>query len=283
MNESAIAFPNLGIYLEHVGKRFTIAGLDIAFYGMIIGIGILVGILLAEREAKRTGQDREIYLDYAIYAVVCSIIGARLYYVIFSWEHYKDDLLQIFNLRQGGIAIYGAVIGAVLTLIVYTKLKKQNFWLMADTGCIGLIAGQAIGRWGNFFNREAFGDYTNNLFAMKLPVSAVRSGEITAEMQKHMQDGCIQVHPTFLYESLWNAMVLIVLLIYRKHKHFDGELFFVYLGGYGLGRVWIEGLRTDQLTLGGTGIAVSQVLAGCMVVLSLVVLIVKNVQLKKKK
>lgn len=283
MNESSIAFPNLGIHLEHVGKRFTIVGFDIAFYGMIIGIGILAGIVLAEREAKRTGQDREIYLDFAIYAVVCSIIGARLYYVIFSWEHYKDDLLQIFNLRQGGIAIYGAVIGAVLTLIVYTKLKKQNFWLMADTGCIGLIAGQAIGRWGNFFNREAFGDYTNNLFAMKLPVSAVRSGEITAEMQKHMQDGCIQVHPTFLYESLWNAMVLIVLLIYRKHKHFDGELFFVYLGGYGLGRVWIEGLRTDQLTLGGTGIAVSQVLAGCMVVLSLVVLIVKNVQLKKKK
>ncbi len=283
MSESAIAFPNLGIHLEHVGKRFTIAGFDIAFYGIIIGIGILAGILLAEREAKRSGQDKEVYLDYAIYAVVCSIIGARLYYVIFSWEHYKDNPLQIFNLRQGGLAIYGAVIAAVLTLIVYVRLKKQNFWLMADTGCIGLIAGQAIGRWGNFFNREAFGDYTDNLFAMKLPVSAVRSSEITAKMQEHMQDGCIQVHPTFLYESLWNAVVLIVLLIYRKHKHFDGELFFIYLGGYGLGRVWIEGLRTDQLTLGSTGIAVSQVLAGCMVVLSFTVIVVRNVQRCRKK
>lgn len=283
MNERAIAFPNLGIYLEHVGKRFSIAGFDIAFYGVIIGIGILAGIWLAEREAKRTGQDVEIYFDYAIYAVVCSIIGARIYYVIFSWEHYKDNLLQIFNLRQGGLAIYGAVIAAVLTLIAYTKVKKQNFWLMADTGCIGLIAGQAIGRWGNFFNREAFGDYTDNLFAMKLPVGAVRSSEITAKMWEHTQDGCIQVHPTFLYESLWNVMVLAVLLIYRKHKHFDGELFFIYLGGYGLGRVCIEGLRTDQLTLGSTGIAVSQVLAGCLFVLSLVVLIVKNVQVKKAK
>lgn len=283
MNERAIAFPNLGIYLAHVGKRFSIAGFDIAFYGVIIGIGILAGIWLAEREAKRTGQDVEIYFDYAIYAVVCSIIGARIYYVIFSWEHYKDNLLQIFNLRQGGLAIYGAVIAAVLTLIAYTKVKKQNFWLMADTGCIGLIAGQAIGRWGNFFNREAFGDYTDNLFAMKLPVGAVRSSEITAKMWEHTQDGCIQVHPTFLYESLWNVMVLAVLLIYRKHKHFDGELFFIYLGGYGLGRVCIEGLRTDQLTLGSTGIAVSQVLAGCLFVLSLVVLIVKNVQVKKAK
>lgn len=283
MNDKAIAFPNLGIQWNHIEKSFTIGGIEIAFYGIIIGLGILIGYLLAQQEARRTGQDAELYMDYAIYAVICSILGARLYYVIFSWDAYKDDLWQIFNIRQGGLAIYGGVIAAVLSLIVYAKIKKQNFWLMADTGCIGLIAGQAVGRWGNFFNREAFGDYTNNLLAMKLPVSAVRSREITAKMQEHMTDGCIQVHPTFLYESLWNLGVLLLLLCYRTRKHFNGELMFLYLGGYGLGRVWIEGLRTDQLILGNTGIAVSQVLAGCMVLLSAIVLIVGNIRAKKAK
>lgn len=282
MSDKAIAFPNLGIQLDNVGKSISVFGFEIAFYGMIIGLGILAGVLIALQEAKRTKQDTEIYLDFAIYAVLCSIIGARIYYVAFSWDSYKDNLLQIFNLRQGGLAIYGGVIGAVITLIVYSKVKKQNFWLMADTGCIGLITGQAIGRWGNFFNREAFGEYTNNLLAMKLPVNAVRNHEITELMWEHVESGCIQVHPTFLYESLWNLGVLLFLLFYRKKKHFHGELFFVYLGGYGLGRVWIEGLRTDQLTLGNTGIAVSQVLAGCMVLLSAGVIIYKNLQIKKQ-
>lgn len=281
MEKSSIAFPNLGITLHGVGKNISIVGFEIAFYGMIIGLGILMGILVAEQEAKRTKQNKEIYLDYVIYAIVCAIIGARLYYVIFSWDMYKDDLLQIFNLRQGGLAIYGGVIGAVLTLIVYSRVKKQNFWLMADTGCQGLIVGQAIGRWGNFFNREAFGEYTDNLFAMKLPISAVRNGEITDAMREHMTDSCIQVHPTFLYESLWNVGVFLFLLFYRKRKHFDGELFFIYLGGYGLGRVWIESLRTDQLLIGSTGIAVSQVLAGCLVIVSAAVILTKNLQIRK--
>lgn len=283
MDEQMIAFPNLGIQLGHVGKSFEIAGIRIAFYGVIIGIAILVGILLAEQEARRTKQDTEMYLDFAIYAVVCSIVGARLYYVAFSWEHYKGNLLEILNLRHGGLAIYGGVIAAVLTLVTYAKVKKQNFWLMGDTGCIGLIAGQAIGRWGNFFNREAFGEYTDNLLAMRLPESAVRSGEITQKMREHMVDGCIQVHPTFLYESMWNLGVLLFLLLYRRHKKFDGELVFMYLGGYGLGRVWIEGLRTDQLTIGSTGVAVSQVLAGCMVCLSAVALTVNYIRLHREK
>lgn len=283
MSDKAIAFPNLGIQLDNVGKSISVFGLEIAFYGMIIGLGILAGVLIALQEAKRTKQDTEVYMDFAIYAVICSIIGARIYYVVFSWDSYKNDLLQIFNLRQGGLAIYGGVIGAIVTLIVYSRLKKQKFWLMADTGCIGLITGQAIGRWGNFFNREAFGEYTNNLLAMKLPVNAVRNHEITERMWEYVEDGCIQVHPTFLYESLWNFGVLIFLLLYRKKKHFDGELFFIYMGGYGLGRVWIEGLRTDQLTIGNTGLAVSQVLAGCMVLLSACVIIYKNIKIKREK
>lgn len=283
MNEKAIGFPNLGIELENVGKSIMIGDFEIAFYGIIIGFAILVGVLIAENEAKRSGQNPEIYFDYAIYAVICSIIGARIYYVIFSWDYYKNDLLQVFNLREGGLAIYGGVIGAVLTLVVYSRLKKQNFWLMADTGCLGLIAGQAIGRWGNFFNREAFGGYTDGLFAMRLPVDAVRSGEITEAMWEHVENGSIQVHPTFLYESLWNLGVFVFLMIFRKKKHFDGELFFLYLGGYGLGRVWIEGLRTDQLIIGDTGIAVSQMLAGILIAVSAVVIIGKLFCLKSKR
>ena len=150
---TAINFPNLGIYLDHVGKSITIFGFEIAYYGIIMGTSILLGLYLAEREAKRTGQNPDIYTDMVIYAIVFSIICARVYYVIFSWDNYKNNLLSIFNLRQGGIAIYGSIIGAVATVYVYCRVKKQSFLLMVDTACIGLVAGQILGRWGNFFNR----------------------------------------------------------------------------------------------------------------------------------
>ena len=185
--DTSILFPNLGLQLEHVGKSIRVFGLDIAFYGIVIGIGMVVGILLACREAKRTGQNSNDYIDLAIYAIIFSIVGARLYFVAFSWDQYKEDLLLIFNLRAGGLAIYGGVIAAVITVYVFARKRKLNFWQMADTGCIGLIAGQIIGRWGNFFNREAFGGYTDNLLAMQLPVSAVRAGDISADIAAHIQ------------------------------------------------------------------------------------------------
>lgn len=258
-----ISFPNMGIYLENVPKSFTIFGFEIALYGVIIGTGVLAGILIAAWQAKRTGQDSDLYWDFAIYAVIFSIIGARLYYVIFEWDLYKDDLLSIFNLRQGGLAIYGGVIAAFTTLFIYAKVKKQNAFLMADTGVIGLILGQVIGRWGNFTNREVFGEYTNNIFAMRLPIQAVRAADISESIAAHITEGVnyIQVHPTFLYESLWNLCLLILALIYWKHKKFEGEIALLYLGGYGLGRAWIEGIRTDQLFIPGTQLPVSQVLA----------------------
>ena len=274
---TAINFPHLGIYLEHVGKSISVFGFDIAYYGIIMGCSILLGLYLAQREAKRTGQDPDTYTDMVIYAIIVSIICARAYYVIFSWDHYKDNLLSIFNLRQGGIAIYGAIIGAVSTVYVYSRVKKISFPLLLDTACIGLVAGQILGRWGNFFNREAFGGYTDGLFAMQLPVSAVRANEITEEMWAHVQviggEQFIQVHPTFLYESIWNLGVLCFLYWYRDRKKFRGELFLTYVLGYGLGRVWIEGLRTDQLQIGSTGIPVSQLLAGVLILVSLVLII----------
>lgn len=275
----AISFPHLGIHLKHVGKAISIFGFDIAYYGIIIGFGILIGIFLAAAEAKRTRQNPEDYLDLGIFAVIFSIVGARLYYVIFAWDMYKDDLLSIFNTRQGGMAIYGGIIAGAITVVVFAKVKHLSWPLLLDTACIGLAAGQMIGRWGNYFNREAFGEYTDSLFAMRLPIDAVRISDITDRMRNHIEtvDGVryIQVHPTFLYESIWCLLVLAVLFLYRRHKKFDGELFLIYLCGYGIGRLWIEGLRTDQLLIPGIKWPVSQVLSGIIVVVA-VLLIVYN-------
>lgn len=285
MTEGAdVSFVHLGITIEHLRNSISIGGFKIAFYGMIIGIGMLAGLYMAQRDARRRGQDPELYLDFALYAIIFSIIGARLYYVIFDWELYRDNPIEIFNLRAGGLAIYGGIIGAVLTLIVFTKIRKVSFFSMADSGCIGLITGQIIGRWGNFFNCEAFGGYTDSLLAMRLKMSLVNPSMISQELLDHriVENGVeyIQVHPTFLYESLWNLGVLIFLLWYRKRKKFDGEILWMYLLGYGLGRAWIEGLRTDQLLFFGTGIPVSQALSMVLVAAASAVIIWKRSKLK---
>ena len=266
MTEGAdISFVHLGITIEHLRNSISIGGFEIAYYGIIIGCGMLAGIYMAQRDARRRGQNPEIYLDFALYALIFSIIGARLYYVIFNWDLYKNDPIQIFNLRGGGLAIYGGIIGAVLTLIVFSRIKKTSFFSMADSGCIGLVTGQIIGRWGNFFNCEAFGGYTENLLAMRIRRSLVNENMISQDLLNHLivENGVeyIQVHPTFLYESLWNLGLLLFMLWYRKRKKFDGEMLWIYLFGYGLGRAWIEGLRTDQLLIPGTGMAVSQILS----------------------
>lgn len=281
-----INFPNLGIHLENVGQSISLFGFEIAYYGIIIGLGILSGILLASYLAKKNGMNSDVVYDVAIYAVLFSVVGARLYYVIFSWEFYKDDLLSILNLREGGLAIYGAVIAAVVTVFVYTRIKKISFWKFTDIAAPALILGQILGRWGNFFNREAFGEYTNNLFAMQLPLDAVRRADVTEQMLRNITviDGVryIQVHPTFLYESLWNVAVLAILLWWMKYKKFDGEIFLMYLFGYGAGRFWIEGLRTDQLQIGHTNIAISQVLALVLVFVSGITIYIKTKKKSKK-
>ena len=283
MGKMDIAFPNLHIYLKDVPKSFSIFGFDIALYGVIIGLGFFLALLLISRMAKKTGQNPDDYWDIAVYIIVFSIIGARIYYVFFAWDYYKDNPISVLYIRNGGLAIYGGVIAGFLTAFIYTKIKKKSFLMMADTIMYGLLLGQLIGRWGNFTNREAFGEYTNGLFAMRLPVDAVRGGEITALMKEHMsaQTNYIQVSPTFLYESVWNLCLLIILLFYCKHKKFNGEIVLFYLGGYGLGRAWIEGLRTDQLIMHTTGLPVSQMLAICLVVFAVVMDVITRIRLKK--
>ena len=278
--DTSINFPNLGIYLSNVGKSISIGRFEIAYYGMIIACGMLLGLFLAMWVAKKTKQDPERYFDVALYAIPIALIGARAYYVIFSWDQYKDNLIHILYFREGGLAIFGGVIAAVITFYVYVKIKKQNFWLMVDTGCVGLVLGQIIGRWGNFFNREAFGGYTDGLFAMQLPLNAVRTSDVTQEMMEHLQTirgvQYIQAHPTFLYESLWNTGILLILLFFTKHKKFNGEIFLLYLAGYGIGRFWIEGLRTDQLLIPGIGLPVSQVLSMIVAICSIIVILIQR-------
>lgn len=301
-----INFPNLNLWLKNVPDGFDVFGFHIALYGVCIGLGMLCGWLIAEWMAKRTGQKPEFYLDFALVAIVVSVIFTRLFYVLFSLDEFKDDPLQIFNLRNGGLMIYGGIFGAVLTAFIYTRVKKYSFWLLADTGCIGLITGQIIGRWGNFFNREVFGKYSNNIFAMQLDRTVVSedyrmaehllrekyAGKETLinrilEIRNNIKtvDGVeyIQVHPTFLYEALWNLGLLIFLILYTKHKKFDGEVMLLYMAGYGLGRFWIEGMRTDQLFLWGTAIPISQLIATLIFVVCISMILIKRRKLSKIK
>lgn len=267
MGADTIRFPNLGLTLPHVGRGIAIGSFEIHFYGVLIAAAMLAGIYLAMWLAKKTGQDPEAYFSFAVGAVILSVLGARLYYVIFSWDYYGSHPLEIFDLRGGGLAIYGGVITGVVSAVLYCRWKRLGLLCFLDTAVPALALGQAIGRWGNFFNREAFGGYSDGLLAMQLPQEAVRSGEITQEMLAHtvVLDGIrfIQVHPTFLYESIWVLMLTasMVLWILKGKKRRDGDIFMLYLGGYGLGRAWIEGLRTDQLHLPGTRLAVSQLLS----------------------
>ena len=303
-----INFPNLGLYFKNVPDGFSVFGFRIALYGVMIGLAMLIGYLVAEWTAKRTGQDAEKYLDFTIIAIIVSVICARVYYVVFNWGAFSENPLSVFNLRTGGLAIYGGVIGGVTTAILFAKIKKLHVGQFLDTAIVGLLTGQIIGRWGNFFNRECFGTYTNSLFAMQVDVRdaaycfnpasgtdyvknlfagkeqalenvmKIRENAVVTEAATY-----VQVHPTFLYESLWNLALLIILLIYTKRKKFHGEIFFLYLIGYGIGRFWIEGLRTDQLFLFGTGIPVSQALSVVLAALGLALYIVFFVKEKKKK
>lgn len=268
-----IWFPNLGIEIDHLSRTaFTVFGQDIYWYGIFIGLGVILGVLLALHEAKRTGQNPDTYLDFIIYAMIIAIIGARLYYVIFSWDFYSQHPEKIFAIREGGLAIYGGIIGGVLTAIVYSHLKKKSFWVMADTMAPSLILGQMLGRWGNFFNKEAFGGFTDNLFAMRYQLSQVCASDVTPDILQNLVTvngvDYIQVHPTFLYESMWSLCVFIILLILQRKKKFDGQVCATYFFGYALGRVWIEGLRTDQLCIGN--VPVSQALSAVLIIASVV-------------
>ncbi len=276
----SIGFPNLGIQFDHVIRTVSVFSFSIAIYGITMALGILGGLLVASWTAKKTGQNPDDYTNIALLGIVLGLLGARIYYVVFSWDYYRLHPGEILDFRGGGLALFGSLIGAVAAVLIYCRWKKLSIPLVLDTACLGMVTGQIIGRWGNFFNREAFGEYTDNLLAMRLPLADVRADAVTELMHEHevVIDGVtyIQVHPTFLYESLWNLAVLAVLmaLTLKRKKRFDGEIFLLYLLLYGIGRIWIESLRTDQLLIPGTQIPVSQVLAAVLAVVSAVLILV---------
>ena len=242
---SPILFPNLGIRVDPnqlVFPGVPVLG-NIHWYGLIIGIGPVLAAIYGMKRAKQFGLTDDHILTMLLYAVPISIICARAYYCIFYWELFQDDPITCLYIWDGGIAIYGAIIGAVATVVVYCKVTKISVGAMMDIGALGLLIGQSIGRWGNFFNREAFGEVTDSFLKMGL---YDWSGNLN------------YYHPTFFYESAWNAVGFILLHFYSKHRKFDGEVFSLYAAWYGIGRFFIEGLRTDSLYLFSTGIRVSQ-------------------------
>lgn len=280
----SISFPNLGIDIYDLPKTFSVFGFEIAFYGLIIGLGILAGMAIGFREAKITGQNVDDYVDLALFGIVFAIIGARLYYVVFEWDKYKDNLLDIFNLRQGGLAIYGGVIAAIITCYLVAKVKKLKFLQMADTGCLGVLLGQIIGRWGNFFNREAYGGNSDGLFAMKINIndSTINGVPIQDGINIFEESGnhFIQVQPTFLYESFCNFCLLVLIMLFRKKKKYHGEVFLWYMCGYGAIRTVIEGFRTDQLQIGDTGIPASQLLGAVVAVVAGAIIVYMRIKMK---
>ncbi len=256
--DGPVEFPGLNIMLNPDTNFF---GTPVHWYGVIIALGLILAVLICLRISKKHGISDDTILDMVIFGAPAAVICARIYYVVFKWDSYKNRLADIFKVWEGGIAIYGAVIGAVAAVLIYCKVKKLNPLKCIDVGCIGLAVGQAVGRWGNFVNREAFGAPASSLVPWRMRLYTDATLTTWAE-----------VHPTFLYESLWNVGVFIVLLKLIGKKKFDGQVFWTYLLSYGIGRFWIEGLRLDSLYFGP--VRISQIVALITVVLAIVMLII---------
>lgn len=266
-----VEFPGLGgLKLDINPVAFTVFGRPILWYGILISLAFFVAVYLASRQSKAFGISQDDFLDMILFAGPIGIIGARIYYVIFSWDYYKDDWLGVFKIWEGGLAVYGGIIAGVITAYIFTRVKKLNTWKFFDFAVVYIPLAQAIGRWGNFFNQEAFGTNTT------LPWGMTSQGTVSylqGLVDKGINvDPFKPVHPTFLYESIWNLIIFFILMNRRKHKKADGEVFLLYLALYGLGRFFIEGLRTDSLMLGN--LRVSQLLSALFLVAAVALIVV---------
>ncbi len=284
--EMSIRFPGLNLVLDYVPRSFRIFGMEVTIYGVLIAIGALLGMGLVVLEAGRNHQDRNKYLNLMIVSLAASVVGSRLFYVVFSWDLYQRNPMGIFDVRSGGYVFYGGLLAGIVAVAIYCKVAGLQFMEIVDTLCMGVLLGQIIGRWGNFFNRESFGQYTSGIVAMQLPLSAVRSGEVSGAMRDNLLTingiSYIQVQPVFLYESLWCLVILLVLLALRRRKKFQGELFMWYLGAYGLGRFFFEWLRTDKLYIPGTRIGISLVISAVLFLIFVPAAIVQRVMAMKR-
>ena len=279
-----LRFPGLGWELPISRVALSIGNLDIYWYGVIIAVGFGLGLWVYLSHNRTCGIHPDEGLDIILWAMVGAIVGARAYYVAFQWDNYKDNLKEIFNLRGGGLAIYGGIIGALIVAFIVCRIKKLPMLPVADAAFPGVMLGQAIGRWGNFFNMEAFGTNTDTalfrMWSVKIrDTLAASSADLAAKGVT--VDPEVPVHPTFLYESLWCVLGFLILnYIVHKHRSFKGEIFVLYGVWYGVERMVVEGMRTDSLYIGSTSIRVSQVLSAVIAVVALVYFIV--VMVKKK-
>jgi len=281
---NTLLFPGLGLEFELNRVAFTIFGRGIYWYGVIIAVGFILAVLYGCRKAAPFGVDQDKVIDLLFFAVPAAIIGARAYYVIFYLDLYLDpdgsfNWGRAVAITDGGLAIYGGIIAAVLTAVIYCRVRKQPFWSYADCGAYGFLIGQLIGRWGNFVNIEAYGGTTTLPWRMcspKIAQELISAGQIGAEEYAQILDGTLGVHPTFFYESLWNLIGFILLvLLFRKGRKFNGQVFLCYVIWYGVGRTLIEGLRTDSLYFFNTGLRTSQIVGVLSVVAAIVFYIVR--------
>lgn len=284
--EMSIRFPKLGLGFDYVPKSFQVFGFEITIYGILIAVGMILGISFVVLEAKRSNQNQDKYLDMIILSLAAAVVGARLSYVGLNWTLYRGNPMEIFNLRGGGIWFYGGLLGGMLAAALFCRISGLPFWQMADTAVMGILIGQAVGRWGNFFNRESFGEYTDGIFAMQLPISAVRSGEVTELMRENLisEGGIsyIQVSPVFLYESLWCLLLFLILLAVKRRKKFHGEIFMLYLAGYGLGRFFFEWIRTDKILIPGTKVGIGIVISAALFLFFVPAVWVKRTMSRKR-
>ena len=258
MNEFHVSFPNLGWEFTINRVAFAIGSFQVYWYGLIIATGLILALVYAHFSAKRYNVDGSKLMNCVFAGIITGIIGARLYFCIFKWDYYGSHPLEIFWIHEGGLAIYGGIIGGLGAACITAKIVKVNIPAMLDIGGIGFLIGQGIGRWGNFVNQEAFGTPTD------LPWGMVSENT-----------GNIPVHPCFLYESLWCLLgVLVLYIVSRKWRKFDGQIFLMYIIWYGLERMIVEGLRTDSLMTPFLGLRVSQIISGALVIIGTVLLII---------
>lgn len=277
LKQNQVIFPKLGIDITINDTAFTLFGLEIKWYGLLITLGMLLAMIYCFSQMKKYGIDPDRAIDAVIGGIIGGLIGARAYYVIMQWEDYAGNWKSIFNIRNGGLAIYGGIIGAVIVGGLVAKLRKVKLLPLLDVASMGFLLGQGIGRWGNFTNQEAFGYNTDNIFGMSS--GKIRDWIISVNSDMSSPADLIAmnadkpVHPCFLYESVWCLLGFVLLAIFaKKIRKFDGQIFLMYLGWYGLERFFIEGLRTDSLMIGT--MRVSQVLAAICFISSVILLVV---------
>ncbi len=285
LGTNQIVFPKLGIDIDLNPTAFTIGSLEVKWYGIIITLGVVLAFIYALKNLRRYGLEVNRFMDAFIGGLIGGIIGARVYFVVMQWDLYKDDWKEIFNFRGGGLAIYGGIIGALIVGCTVAKLRKLRILPVLDIAGIGMLLGQGIGRWGNFFNQEAFGSNTDSIFGMS-------GGTIQSWIQNYYpnttfyenfgiaMDPDTPVHPCFLYESIWCLLGFVLLAVFaKKIRRYDGQIFLIYIGWYGLGRAFIESLRTDSLVIGN--VRISQLVAILCVAASVILQVVIGLKVKR--